>query len=60
MADATLEDETGQMGMSLWEDQITAYKVGDTINITGAYVTEFRDKLQLSVPRSGKIEKVEG
>jgi len=56
VADATLEDDTGQIGMSLWENQINSVAVGDTVTISGAYVTEFRDKLQLSIPRSGKIE----
>ncbi|MDI6798820.1 MAG: OB-fold nucleic acid binding domain-containing protein [Candidatus Aenigmarchaeota archaeon] len=59
VADATLEDETGQVSLSLWQDQINAVAVGDTVNITGAYATEFRDKLQLSIPRSGRIQVVE-
>jgi ssDNA-binding replication factor A large subunit len=56
VADATLEDETGQISVSLWEKQINSVAVGDIITVSGAYVTEFRDKLQLSVPRTGKIE----
>ena len=56
VADATLEDETGQITMSLWENQINAVAVGDTVTVNGAYVTEFRDRLQLSIPRTGKIE----
>jgi len=58
VADASLEDETGQIGVSLWEDQISSVAVGDTIVINGAYVTEFREKLQLNVPRSGKLEVI--
>ena len=58
VADATIEDETGQIGVSLWEDQINSVAVGDIVIINGAYVTEFREKLQLSVPRSGKLEVV--
>jgi len=58
VADATLEDETGQITMSLWENQINSVSVGDTVTINGAYVTEFRDKLQLSIPKTGKIEAV--
>jgi len=58
VADATLEDETGQIGLSLWENQINAVAVGNTVSVAGAYVTEFRDKLQLSIPRTGKLEVV--
>lgn len=60
VADALIEDETGQISLSLWQDQINAVAVGDTISVTGAYATEFRDKLQLSIPRSGRIQVVEG
>jgi len=58
VADATVEDETGQITLSLWEANITSVRVGDMINISGAYTTEFRDKLQLNIPRIGKIEIV--
>lgn len=59
VADATLEDETGQIVLSLWEKQIESVSVGDMIEIRGAFVTRFKDKLQLNVPRSGKIEVLE-
>jgi len=56
VADATLEDDSGQIGMSLWENQINSVAVGDMVTVSGAYVTEFREKLQLSIPKTGKIE----
>jgi ssDNA-binding replication factor A large subunit len=59
VADATLEDETGQITVSLWEGQIHSVSVGDTVNVSGAFVTEFRDKLQLNIPKSGKLEVVQ-
>jgi len=59
VADATLEDETGQINVTLWQDQIGRVAVGNKISVDGAFVTEFRDKLQLSVPRSGKIQVIE-
>jgi ssDNA-binding replication factor A large subunit len=58
VADATLEDDSGQISLTLWEEKIGSIKVGDMISIGGAYVTEFRDKLQLNIPRTGKIEIV--
>ncbi|MEM5882940.1 MAG: OB-fold nucleic acid binding domain-containing protein [Candidatus Aenigmatarchaeota archaeon] len=57
VADATIEDETGQVTLTLWGEQIKAVSIGDTVSITGAFVTEFRDKLQVSVPRSGRIAR---
>lgn len=59
VADATLEDETGQISLSLWQDQINRVSVGNTLKVSGAFVTEFRGKLQLSIPKSGKIEVIE-
>jgi len=56
VADTKLEDETGTIGLSLWEEQIDMVSEGDEVKVTGAYVTEFRNMLQLNIPRSGKLE----
>ena len=56
VADATLQDETGSIKLSLWEEKIDSVNIGDKVKISGAYVTEFRNELQLSIPRSGKLE----
>lgn len=58
VADAILEDDTGQIGLSLWENQINSVAIGDMVNVTGAYVTQFRDKLQLNIPRAGRLEVI--
>ncbi len=58
VADVKLEDETGTINLSLWEQQIDLVNVGDIVSITGAYITEYRDEIQLNVPRSGTIEVV--
>ena len=58
VADAVLEDDTGQIKLSLWEDQIDSVNVGDAVVVRGAYVTQFRDTLQLNIPKSGKLELV--
>ena len=59
VADITLEDESGQINLSLWEEKIDEVKIGDTIKLEGGYVTEFREKTQLNLPKSGKLEVVE-
>lgn len=56
VADATIEDETGTIKLSLWEEQIDRVNIGNEVLISGAYVTEFRNELQLNIPRSGKLE----
>ena len=56
VADVTLEDDTGQISLTLWEEKIQSVSVGDTVSIAGGYVTAFRDKLQLNIPKTGKME----
>lgn len=56
VATATLEDKTGQIDLSLWEDQISKVEEGKKVKITGAFVREWQDKLQLSLSRTGTIE----
>ena len=56
VADAILEDETGSIKLTLWEEKIESVHIGDRIKINDAYVTEFRNELQLNIPRSGKLE----
>jgi replication factor A1 len=58
VADAMIEDDSGQIKVSLWENQIEAIKVGDKVSIQGGYVTEFREAMQLNIPRTGKMEVV--
>ena len=60
VADAKLEDETGAIKLSLWEEKIDMVNIGDKVAITGAYVTEFRNELQLNIPRSGELEIITG
>ena len=56
IADATLEDETGSIKLSFWEEKIESVNIGDRIKIDEAYVTEFRNELQLNILRSSKLE----
>lgn len=38
------------------EDQIDSVSIGDKFLVKNAFATKFREKLKLTVPRSGKIE----
>ncbi len=59
VASAELEDSSGKVSLTLWNDDIKKFKIEDHIKITGGYVNEFQGKLQLTAGRTGKIEKVE-
>ncbi len=56
VTDAELEDETGTIKLSLWEQQINQVNIGDLVKVDGAYVTEYNNQLQLNIPRSGVLE----
>ena len=59
VADVTLQDETGSIKLSLWEEKVDSVSVGDKVKISGAYVSEYMNELQLNIPRSGKLETTE-
>lgn len=55
----TFEDDTGDIDLTLWEEEIDAVEEGDEVQITGAYVREWADDIQLNIGRDGNIEPVE-
>lgn len=58
VANAILEDESGSIKISLWNEDITRIKNGDKIKITNGFVSEFNSEKQLSAGKLGKIEIV--
>jgi replication factor A1 len=55
VADATLKDETGKITLTLWNEQVEQVKLGDKVKIEKGYAKSFRNILQLSTGRYGKI-----
>jgi replication factor A1 len=55
VANATLKDETGSITLTLWNEQISQIKVGDKVKIENGYAKSFRNVLQLSTGKYGKI-----
>jgi len=55
VADATLQDETGTITLTLWGDDTKRFSVGQKARITDGWVKDFRGKLQVSMGRSGTI-----
>ncbi len=56
VANAKLQDETGTIKFSLWNDQIAQVNVGDTVKISNGYVSEYQGEMQLSTGKFGKLE----
>lgn len=55
VADVVVQDDSGQIKLSLWEEQIDMVKAGSKIKIENGYTTSFRGENQLSVGKYGKL-----
>ena len=55
VADATLKDETGSITLTLWNEQVSQIMVGDKVKIENGYAKSFRNVLQLSTGKYGKL-----
>ncbi|MBT7902473.1 hypothetical protein HN587_01325 [Candidatus Woesearchaeota archaeon] len=58
VANAIAMDETGEIKLSLWNEQIDQIKAGDTVLIKNGYVNEWKGELQLTTGRAGSMEVV--
>jgi len=58
VADSILKDDSGAVKLTLWNDDVSKYKVGDKIKIVNGYVGEFQGEKQLTAGKFGKIEKI--
>ena len=52
---ATLEDPTGHIALTLWNEDVGKYRVGDVVIIKNGYVTAYQGKLQLQAGIYGEI-----
>jgi len=57
VAGGTLKDDSGEVKLTLWNDDAGKFKVGDKVKITNGWVSEFKGTKQFSSGRNGKIEK---
>ena len=58
VANATIEDDTGTFTLVLWGDDADIEE-GKKVKIENGFVSSFRDELQLSAGKFGKISVVE-
>jgi replication factor A1 len=55
---SVLEDDSGSIKLTLWNDDVDKFQVGDKVKIENGYVNEFQGDKQLTAGKFGKIEKV--
>ena len=55
VATVIVSDDTGQIKLTLWNDQIEQVNENNTVKIENGYVTSFRGEIQLNVGRYGQL-----
>ena len=55
---ALAKDETGDIKLTLWNEDIDKVQAGDKIHLTNGYVNEWQGEMQLTTGRLGKLEIV--
>ena len=55
VAEAIIEDDSGNIKLVLWGDEIDGIKLGDKIKIENGFVKEWNGEMQLSAGKYGKI-----
>ena len=58
VATAIAKDETGDVKLTLWNDDIEKVKAGDKVHLVNGYVNEWQGEMQLTAGRMGKLEVV--
>lgn len=59
LAELLIGDETASVLLTLWDENVDRFDVGDVIQIRNGYVNLFRGSLRLNIGRYGEVEKVE-
>ena len=55
VADAIIEDESGKIKLTLWNEQIDQVNVEDTVKIENGYIKSYRGEIALNIGRYGKL-----
>ena len=58
VCNAKIKDATGEMTLTLWNEQIDQVKVGNKVHIVNGWVSEWQGEKQLSTGKFGQLEVV--
>ena len=59
VVNAIIEDESGKMQLTLWNEQIDQVKIGDKVKVSNGYVKEWQGDLQLQSGKHGTLEVID-
>lgn len=60
VANAKAKDESGEITMSLWNEQVDLVKPGMKVHIINGWCSEYKGEKQLSTGKFGRLEIVNG
>lgn len=58
ISNAVVGDSTGRVEVVMWGDKAGSLKEGDVVEIKGAWVSEFRGKVQLNIGKSTNVTQL--
>lgn len=58
VCNAVVQDETGKVKLTLWNDDCDKVNVGDKVHIINGWVGEYQGEMQLTTGKFGKMEIV--
>jgi replication factor A1 len=58
VCNCTIKDASGEMQLTLWNEDVNAVEEGEKIKITDGWVKEWNGQKQITPGRNGKIEKL--
>ena len=58
VANAALKDETGEVKLTLWNEQATQFSEGDAVKLENGWCGEWKGELQVSTGKKGILSKV--
>ena len=58
VANAAGKDDTGEVKITLWNEQATDVQEGDKIKIENGWASEWKGELQISTGRKGSLTKL--
>ena len=56
VTNAVISDESGEIKLTLWNDEINKVQIGNKVKITNGFVNEFQGEKQLTAGKFGKLE----
>ena len=59
VSEALVGDESGCIYLSLWDDSIDGFEVGDTVHVENGQVPVYRESMRLSAGRYGTVSKID-